>query len=312
SGLCIDADNEETNVISLNGLIVDGQLQFSVATKLGETDTQVLAMRFEKWLKEVVAHCQKVVTAKQIEYTLSDLQPFKFVECMNESITGHPLWIFPPGGYGAEAYYGNICKFLTDKKLFLFNNFLMRLREIDDKAASRETYERLAQIHIEEMKKYQPEGPYNLLGSSFGGVLATEVARQLEKMGEAIENVFLIDAYFNYKYVANKISPNNNWFEGDINYGYCPNVLSNFFGVITLFKALREDNDIDNEGSIACAFNRYYLENTVDNYLGKFFPKKNIRVINMQASHISWARDEEVIHLICDSCKKYLKDNVIE
>ncbi|MCA9529941.1 MAG: amino acid adenylation domain-containing protein, partial [Myxococcales bacterium] len=51
-----------------------------------------------------------------------------------------------------------------------------------------------AGAYIEAMRTKAPEGPYVLGGASFGGVLALEMARQLEAAGERIEGVVLLDS----------------------------------------------------------------------------------------------------------------------
>ncbi len=55
------------------------------------------------------------------------------------------------------------------------------------------TMEDLAAFHIKEMKKVQPHGPYFLTGYSFGGLLAFEVARQLECSGDNVGLLAIID-----------------------------------------------------------------------------------------------------------------------
>lgn len=52
----------------------------------------------------------------------------------------------------------------------------------------------MATKFIAEMKKRQPEGPYNLAGWSAGGVIAYEIVVQLTKAGERVSNLIIIDA----------------------------------------------------------------------------------------------------------------------
>jgi thioesterase domain-containing protein len=46
---------------------------------------------------------------------------------------------------------------------------------------------------IQEIRSIQPTGPYYLGGFCFGGLVAVEMARQLEKEGEQVALLFLID-----------------------------------------------------------------------------------------------------------------------
>lgn len=57
-----------------------------------------------------------------------------------------------------------------------------------------DTLEELAAHYIEEMRRFQPRGPYALLGYSFGGVVAYEMARQLRARGQEIRVLALLDA----------------------------------------------------------------------------------------------------------------------
>jgi len=55
------------------------------------------------------------------------------------------------------------------------------------------TLEAMAAAHIEAIREVQPHGPYRLGGYCNGGLLAYEMARQLESSGEQIEFLGLID-----------------------------------------------------------------------------------------------------------------------
>jgi len=52
----------------------------------------------------------------------------------------------------------------------------------------------IASRYVDLIRTYQPHGPYELLGLCFGGIVAFEVARQLEATGERVDNVAIIDA----------------------------------------------------------------------------------------------------------------------
>jgi thioesterase domain-containing protein len=55
--------------------------------------------------------------------------------------------------------------------------------------------EELASHYINEMRRFQPEGPYFLMGHSFGGVVAYEMAQQLTAIGETLGLLALFDSY---------------------------------------------------------------------------------------------------------------------
>ncbi|RYZ36779.1 MAG: non-ribosomal peptide synthetase, partial [Myxococcaceae bacterium] len=56
-----------------------------------------------------------------------------------------------------------------------------------------ESVEEMAACYIEALRTVQPDGPYRLGGWSMGGVVAFEMARQLERRGERVELLALID-----------------------------------------------------------------------------------------------------------------------
>ena len=55
--------------------------------------------------------------------------------------------------------------------------------------------EEMAAIYIEALQEIQPAGPYYLSGWSMGGVVAWEMARQLQEVGLEVALVALIDSY---------------------------------------------------------------------------------------------------------------------
>jgi thioesterase domain-containing protein len=56
-----------------------------------------------------------------------------------------------------------------------------------------ESIEEAARCYIDEIRQVQPHGPYHLGGSCYGGIVAFEMARQLEELGEPVAALVLID-----------------------------------------------------------------------------------------------------------------------
>lgn len=54
--------------------------------------------------------------------------------------------------------------------------------------------EDLAAYYLRDIRRVQPRGPYHLLGYSFGGTLALEMARQLQSAGEEVALLGMLDA----------------------------------------------------------------------------------------------------------------------
>ena len=58
-----------------------------------------------------------------------------------------------------------------------------------------ETMEDIAAYYISEILEQNPDGPYNLAGYSFGGIVAFEMAKQLEAMGKLVNMLAIFDTY---------------------------------------------------------------------------------------------------------------------
>lgn len=53
----------------------------------------------------------------------------------------------------------------------------------------------IAAHYVAELRQLLPQGPYQICGYSFGGVVAFEVARQLHAMGQEVPMVIMLDSY---------------------------------------------------------------------------------------------------------------------
>nr|WP_234019709.1 non-ribosomal peptide synthetase [Streptomyces sp. CNS654] len=58
-----------------------------------------------------------------------------------------------------------------------------------------ESIEEMAEDYLEQILRIQPEGPYHLLGWSFGGVVAHSIAALLEERGERVALLTLLDCF---------------------------------------------------------------------------------------------------------------------
>jgi aspartate racemase len=67
--------------------------------------------------------------------------------------------------------------------------------EISNRPVRLPLLEDLASHYIKEMQQLQPQGPYYLMGFSFGGLIAYEMACQLVANGHKVNFVGLLDTY---------------------------------------------------------------------------------------------------------------------
>lgn len=69
---------------------------------------------------------------------------------------------------------------------------LMALKDVEFPGTGL-SVERLAQTHLVEVRQTQPQGPYSLLGYSFGGLVAYEMAVQLHRAGIDVSLLAMFD-----------------------------------------------------------------------------------------------------------------------
>ena len=62
-------------------------------------------------------------------------------------------------------------------------------------AESRTTLTQTAKDYVAQIRSVQPEGPYHLLGWSLGGLIAHEMAVQLQEAGQRVELLAMMDSY---------------------------------------------------------------------------------------------------------------------
>lgn len=71
--------------------------------------------------------------------------------------------------------------------------YSLQAHGIESRALPTRTVAHAARRHVREVRAVQPHGPYLLLGHSFGGIVALEVARALEEAGEQVAELIMLD-----------------------------------------------------------------------------------------------------------------------
>lgn len=66
----------------------------------------------------------------------------------------------------------------------------------DDSTALDGNIDSLAALYVEQLRQQQPQGPYHLLGFSLGGLLAITAAAQLERCGEQVAFLGILDSQY--------------------------------------------------------------------------------------------------------------------
>jgi thioesterase domain-containing protein len=71
----------------------------------------------------------------------------------------------------------------------------LQAQGVDGRHPLHRSVEEMARHYLGEMRELQPSGPYFLGGSSFGGVVAWEVAQQLHRAGEEVAVLAMFDTW---------------------------------------------------------------------------------------------------------------------
>ncbi|MGA9510082.1 MAG: alpha/beta fold hydrolase [Candidatus Sulfotelmatobacter sp.] len=94
-------------------------------------------------------------------------------------------------GLGGRARFSELAKHIRTGHPI----YGIQARGIDGREEPFDRIEDMAQFYLEALKELQPEGPYVLIGYSFGGLVALEMAQRLSAEGKHIQLLVLVDAY---------------------------------------------------------------------------------------------------------------------
>jgi amino acid adenylation domain-containing protein/non-ribosomal peptide synthase protein (TIGR01720 family) len=105
---------------------------------------------------------------------------------LREGGPGPPLFCVHPLG-GTVVCYRELARRLgSDRPVFA-----LEAPGLDGRSGALDRVEALASLYVREVRRRQERGPYRLLGWSFGGLVAFEMARQLTSAGEEAWPVLL-------------------------------------------------------------------------------------------------------------------------
>jgi amino acid adenylation domain-containing protein len=102
-----------------------------------------------------------------------------------------PLFCVHPSG-GLVHCYVDLARLLGPEQPV----FGLQSADIEGSNQSASTVEEMAEWYVANLREAQPSGPYQIIGVSMGGVVAYEMARQIEAAGEEVRLLALLDSYF--------------------------------------------------------------------------------------------------------------------
>jgi thioesterase domain-containing protein/aryl carrier-like protein len=101
-----------------------------------------------------------------------------------------PLFCIHPAG-GLSWCYMPLARYVPEG----FRIYGLQARGLDGTSEPSGSVREMAADYIEQIRSVQPAGPYYLLGWSFGGYPAHEIAVQLRTAGEQVAALIIMDAY---------------------------------------------------------------------------------------------------------------------
>ncbi|CBW75576.1 Non-ribosomal peptide synthetase modules [Mycetohabitans rhizoxinica HKI 454] len=101
-----------------------------------------------------------------------------------------PLFCIHPAGELGWCYAG-LLRYI-DRQYPLYS---LQARCLSTSGPPPETIEEMALDYVEQIRRIQPSGPYQLVGWSLGGLIAFEMACLLQKKGEHVALLTLLDSY---------------------------------------------------------------------------------------------------------------------
>jgi nonribosomal peptide synthetase DhbF len=99
-----------------------------------------------------------------------------------------PLWFFHGGG-GLGWTYFSFVSYVKDRP-----SYALQARGSDGVDTLAGSVEEMVEDYVTEMLKIQPEGPFHLIGWSYGGTVVQAVAEALDRRGHEIAFVAILDS----------------------------------------------------------------------------------------------------------------------
>ena len=108
---------------------------------------------------------------------------------LNKANNERPVFWFHGGFGGVEVY-----RIIAEKIKRPFYGIQARGYMTDDEPI--QGIETMASYYIQMIESVQPEGPYDLGGLSLGGMIAYEVARQLQERGQEMKSIVMLESIY--------------------------------------------------------------------------------------------------------------------
>lgn len=154
------------------------------------------------------------------------------------------------GNTGSDAYYQLADRFRDRVSFAVIEPF--NLYHMDEAVYG---IKNIATNYIRILKSWQPEGPYLLGGWCYGGIIAHEMACQLEQAGEEVKHLFMLDSH---ALDSRQLR--------DMSRGMFSQIDRHYFETCPLFAELRENGMLD-----AMVSNAVHVAEDIGNHTPSMF-----------------------------------------
>ncbi|MBI0329292.1 non-ribosomal peptide synthase/polyketide synthase [Burkholderia plantarii] len=132
--------------------------------------------------------------ARQIDFPLAVASPVAMTLPLKVRDEGGPLLFCVHPASGLSWSYVGLGRYPQGR----FQVYGLQAAGIEPDTRPAESVEAMSRDYIEAMRRVQPRGPYRVLGWSMGGLVAFEIACQLQAMGERVDFLGMLDSYILY------------------------------------------------------------------------------------------------------------------
>ncbi|XUM24992.1 amino acid adenylation domain-containing protein [Bradyrhizobium oligotrophicum S58] len=128
---------------------------------------------------------------------------------LSSPVEGTPPVLCFHGGFGTVFDYALLARRLEGRRQLIG----LQCRTLIEPSFTDESLAAMAVDYVDEIVRTQSKGPYHLIGWSLGGLVACLVAAELERRGERVERLALIDSFVPHG--DEQPSPGRHW-TGDL------------------------------------------------------------------------------------------------
>jgi thioesterase domain-containing protein/aryl carrier-like protein len=140
-------------------------------------------------LRALFAHPSPRALARDLATAGAEKMGYKPLLQLQRGGPERPLFCIHPAS-GSSTVFSSIAKHLPDD----LPVYGLQAKALSDSGTGHSSIFEMAECYVQAMRSVQPQGPYRLLGWSFGGVVLQEMAAQLEAQGQTLEIGILLDS----------------------------------------------------------------------------------------------------------------------